>query len=98
MVAFPGALGVNMIEHVPAVRVHREGFRAPVTPVALNETVPVGVVGVEDVSVTVAVQVEPWLTSIGVVQLRVVVVWCSGTAVTERVKLPLPLKWVVSPG
>ena len=54
-------------------------------------TVPVGVVApVEDVSVTVTLQVEPWLITTGVVQVTVVVVGCVvGTAVivTEYVTL-----------
>jgi hypothetical protein len=50
----------------------------PVTPVSLRLTVPVGVVApVEEVSVTVTVHVEPWLTTTGVVQLTVVVVTWS---------------------
>jgi len=45
----------------------------PVTPVSLNATVPVGVMKVPpEVSVTVTVQVEPWLITTGVVQLTVV--------------------------
>jgi hypothetical protein len=65
----------------------------PVTPVSLRLTVPVGVVApVDDVSVTVTVQVEPWLITTGVVQLTVVVVGCSATAVTAMVNVPLLLE------
>ena len=47
----------------------------PVTPVWLSPTVPVGVMKVPgEVSVTVTVQVEPWLITTGVAQLTVVVV------------------------
>ena len=47
----------------------------PVTPVWLNATVPVGVRNVPaEESVTVTLQVEPWLITTGVVQLTVVVV------------------------
>jgi hypothetical protein len=48
----------------------------PVTPVSVNATVPVGVrkVPALEVSVTVTLQVEAWLTTTGVVQLTVVVV------------------------
>ena len=47
----------------------------PVTPVSLRVTVPVGVMKVPgEVSETVTVQVEPWLTTTGVVQETVVVV------------------------
>jgi len=57
---------------VPA-RVHV--VKDPVTPVSLRATVPVGVLVVPgDTSVTVTVQVEPWLITTGVVQLTVVVV------------------------
>ena len=49
--------------------------KLPVTPVWLNVTVPVGVLVVPaDVSVTVTVQVDPWLITTGVVQETVVVV------------------------
>ena len=49
--------------------------KAPVTPVSLSATVPVGVlVGAGDTSVTVTVHVEPWLMRTGVVQETVVVV------------------------
>jgi hypothetical protein len=60
---------------VPAARVHvpLEGVKVPVLLV-VKVMVPVGVVGLEDVSVTVPVQVEPWLTTTGVLQLTVVVV------------------------
>ena len=56
---------------VPA-RVHV--VNDPVTPVSVNETVPVGVVGVPLVSNTDTEQVDPWLTTTGVVQDTVVVV------------------------
>ena len=47
----------------------------PVTPVSLRATVPVGVLVVPgDTSVTVTLQVEPWLITTGVVQLTAVVV------------------------
>jgi len=47
----------------------------PVTPVSLRATVPVGVMKVPaEVSVTVTVQVEPWFTTTGVVQVTAVVV------------------------
>ena len=47
----------------------------PVTPVSASPTVPVGVMKVPaDVSVTVTLQVDPWLITTGVVQDTVVVV------------------------
>ena len=57
---------------VPA-RVHV--VNVPVTPVWPKPTVPVGVMKVPgEVSVTVTVQVEPWLITTGVAQLTAVVV------------------------
>jgi len=57
---------------VPA-RVHV--VKDPVTPVSVKATVPVGVVApVAEVSVTVTVQVEPWLITTGVIHVTVVVV------------------------
>ena len=65
--------------------------KVPVTPVSLRVTVPVGVVGVAEVSVTVTVQVEPWLMATGVLQVTlVVVVWTFGFTVMLVVPL-LPL-------
>jgi len=63
--------------HVPEAvvpdRVHV--VKVPVTPVSPRETVPVGVVApVAEVSVTVTVQVDPWLITTGVEQATVVVV------------------------
>ncbi len=49
--------------------------KVPVTPVSVSATVPDGVMNVPaEVSATVTVQVEPWFTTTGVVQLTVVVV------------------------
>ncbi len=63
----------------------------PATPVSDNETVPVGVVVGAPVatSVTVTVQVEPWLATTGVVQETVVVVGCLLT-ISETVAVPVP--------
>ena len=53
-------VGENVAEHVAdavvALKVHGEVVNVPV-PLLVNATVPVGVVGVADVSVTVAVHV-----------------------------------------
>ena len=58
---------------VPAIKVHV--VKVPVTPATLNVTMPVGVVApVVEVSVTVAVHVDPWLTTTGLVQVTLVVV------------------------
>jgi hypothetical protein len=52
-----------------------QAVKVPVTPVSLSATVPVGVMNAPtEVSVTVTVQVEPWLITTGVVQLTVVAV------------------------
>jgi hypothetical protein len=64
---------VHVAEAVVPARVHV--VNVPVTPVSLSVTVPDGVRNVPaELSVTVTVHVEPWLTTIGVVQLTVVVV------------------------
>jgi hypothetical protein len=79
---------VQVADAVVPARVHV--VNVPVTPVSVRLTVPVGVVApVDEVSVTVTVQVDPWLTTTGVVQLTVVVVGCSGTVVTAMVNVPL---------
>ena len=64
---------VHVADAVVPARVHV--VNDPVTPVSLNVTVPVGVRNVPaEVSVTVTVHVEPWLTTTGVVQETAVVV------------------------
>jgi len=65
--------------------------KVPVTPVWLSDTVPVGVTNVPaaDESVTVTLQVEPWLITTGVVQLTVVVVVRGFTMMLAVPLLPL---------
>ena len=64
---------VHVAEAVVPARVHV--VNDPVTPVSLRPTVPVGVMKVPAaLSVTVTVQVEPWLITTGVVHDTVVVV------------------------
>jgi len=65
---------VHVAEAVVPARVHV--VKVPVTPVSLRATVPVGVRNepAAELSVTVTVQVEPWLIATGVVQETVVVV------------------------
>ncbi len=60
----------------------------PVTPVSLRATVPVGVTNVPaaEVSVTVTVHVDPWLTITGVVHETVVDV---GLRLTTMLAVPL---------
>ncbi len=63
----------------------------PVIPVSESATVPVGVrkVPAVDVSVTVTVQLEPWLATTGVVQLTVVDVVLGLTTILAVPLLPL---------
>lgn len=69
-----------MAEAVVPARVHV--VNAPVTPVWLRLTVPVGVMKVpDDVSVTVTLQIDPWLVVTGLVQEIVVVVARRVTAI-----------------
>ena len=64
---------VHVAEAVVPAKVHV--VKVPVTPVSPRATVPVGVRNVPaEVSVTVTVHVEPWLTTTGVVQETDVVV------------------------
>ena len=68
-----------------AVEPDREqlGPRVPVAePERVKVTVPVGTVGLALVSVTVAVQVDSWLTTTGVAQETVVVVKCATGGLT----------------
>lgn len=49
--------------------------KVPVTPVSLRATVPVGVMNVpSELSLTVTVQLDPWLATTGLVQVIAVVV------------------------
>ena len=79
MVAVPAVEAVNVLVHVavpavvPAASV--QVVKVPVTPVTVKVTEPVGVLtGAGEVSVTVAVQVDPWLTTTGLVHVTAVVV------------------------
>lgn len=78
---------VQVAEAVVPASVHV--VNVPVTPVSLIATVPVGVMNVPaEVSVTVTVQVEPWLITTGVVQETVTV--GGGLLVTTLVVPLLP--------
>jgi hypothetical protein len=73
MSAVPVAVPVNVTEQVPAARVQVVELNEPVGPVSLNVTVPVGTVLVPaEMSATVAVQEDGWLTTTGVMQVTVV--------------------------
>jgi hypothetical protein len=80
MVVVPGALGVKVTVQVAVApvpeSVHGDPVIVPAAPVIVNVTVPVGVVGVADVSVTVTVHVVGLLivTEDGVQDTVVVVV------------------------
>jgi len=88
---------VQVAEAVVPARVHV--VNDPVTPVSVSDTVPVGVVGLGvEMSVTVTVHVEPWLTATGLVQLTVVVVAWVGGGVTETLVVPVLPLWAEFPG
>jgi len=79
ILAVPALDGVNVLVHVavpavvPAAKVHV--VNVPVTPLTVKVTEPVGVLtGATEVSVTVAVHVDPWLTTTGLVHDTVVLV------------------------
>ena len=79
IVAVPAVEAVNVLVHVavPAVvpAANVQVVNVPVTPLTVNVTEPVGVLtGATEVSVTVAVHVEPWLTTTGLVHVTAVVV------------------------
>jgi hypothetical protein len=77
---------VHVADAVVPLKVHV--VNDPVTPVSVRLTVPVGVrkVPADEVSVTVTVHVDAWLTTTGVVQLTVVEV-VLGLTVTLVVPL-----------
>ena len=85
---------VQVADAVVPDKVH--AVNVPVTPVSVNETVPVGVMKVPaPVSVTVTVQVEPWLITTGVVHETAVVV---GRTVTTMLVVPLLVPSEAVPG
>jgi len=85
---------VQVAEAVVPARV--QVVKVPVTPVSLRATVPVGVMNVPAaLSVTVTLQVEPWFTTTGVVQVTVV---ADVLGLTTTLAVPLLVAWVVSPG
>lgn len=86
---------VQLAEAVVPVRV-QVPVNVPV-PLLENDTVPVGVVGVVDVSVTVAVQLVAWLiATLEGVHDTVVVVGCR--ALTASRNVPLLVAWVAVAG
>jgi len=101
MLAVPAVDGVKVEVHVavPAVvpAANVQVVKVPVTPVTVNVTEPVGVTTVPavEVSVMVAVQVEPWLTTTGLVQDTAVLVVRKLT-VTVAAVVVLLAAWVPS--
>jgi hypothetical protein len=86
IVCEPAALGVKLTEHeavvaLTVVSVHGLGV-LKVPPVLLNKTVPAGVVGVPEVSLTKAVHEDAWFTATGLAQESVVVVGLDTALVT----------------
>jgi hypothetical protein len=91
MTGEPVAVAVNVTEQLPEARVHVVELKEPAGPVSVNVTVPVGVMTVPaEVSATVAVHVDGWLTTTGVVQVTVVEVALTFT-VTLAAALVLPV-------
>ena len=92
---------MNVTVHVavpataPAARVHGLPVKVPAAPVLEKVTDPVGVVGLALVSVTVTVQVEPWLTTTGLVHETAVVVVCE-TAPGLMVRA-MTVEWLAGP-
>ncbi len=68
-------MAVKVTEQLPDTRAQVVELNEPAGPVSVKVTVPVGVVIVPgEVSVTVEVQDEAWLTTTGLVQTTAVVV------------------------
>ena len=99
--AVPEADGVNVApqlatEDVPDRKTQLVELKLPETPLVRGKvTLPVGVVATVEVSVTVAVQVEAWLTTTGLEQETLVAVECCPGRSTRELALP---RCVGSPG
>lgn len=94
--AVPSEVGVKVEVQVAdaVVPARVQVVKVPVTPVSDRATVPVGVMKVPgEVSVTVTVQVSPWLRKAGP-QLTAVVVVLSVTTIEVVPVLPL---WILLP-
>src|SRR2546427_658544 len=94
MLAVPALDGVNVLVHVavpavvPAAKVHV--VNVPVAPDTVKVGEPVEVVsGRIEVSVIVAVHVDPWLTTTGLVHVTAVVVGLAVTVTLAGVALLL---------
>ena len=81
IVSVVAAVGVNVTEHVPAIRVQLAALKVPVA-VVVKLTDPVGVVTVPtEMSATVALQVDACPTTTGVVHDTVVDVFLRLTTI-----------------
>jgi hypothetical protein len=96
-------LPVKLTEQLPELSVQLVLVGETPAPLAVKLTVPVGVVGVPDVSVTVTVQLEAWPITTGLAHERDVEVGCvfgarlKLRAAGEQVPPPLPMQvdaWV----
>jgi hypothetical protein len=79
--AVPDVVAVKVEVHVAdtVVPANVQVVNVPLTPVSVRARAPVGVVApVLEVSVTVTVQVDPWLAMTGLVQETVVEVLAAG--------------------
>ena len=86
----PDVVAVNVEEQVAEAVVPAKVHvvKLPVTPVSESPTVPVGVMNAPaEVSVTVTLQVEPWLTTTGVVHDTAVE---AARGLTTMLVVPLP--------
>jgi len=89
-VAVPAAVPVKVTEQAPADRVQLGALSEP-APVDVKVTVPVGVIAVlTSVSVTVALHVEAWLTTTGLVHVTIVEVDLLFTVIALEAVGPLP--------
>ena len=80
MLIVPVLLPVSVTWQEPELSVQLVLAGETPAPLSLKLIVPDGVVGEPDVSVTVAVQVEPWLITTGLVQETAVLVLCTPLA------------------
>ena len=74
---------MHVADELDPESVQGELVKPPATPVDVNVTVPIGVIGVPEaeVSATVAVQAEAWLTTTGLLHDTVVDVALGLTAI-----------------
>ena len=96
-VEVPVADGVNVTVHLPALNVQDGALNVPAAPVLVQETVPVGVVGVPgEMSATVAVHDVALPTTVVEDAQTTVVLVALGLTVIAKDVGPLP-EWILSP-